>query len=190
MPQKPIRAPSLIALPVLALLVVGCMTTDEGGVPTDWVFDNRTDDVLTVVWEREFGERVELIELPAGKKFWIHVNDYGNPRQACDDGELVALGSGGQEVAPPPNNLRSMGPRAVIIAVSGQPVRSLASVGVHRTHHSHEQRDEGAAAVPVIEPSWETRGGVTSGRSSILLASVVRAILVKCGAPPKPGQRR
>ncbi len=99
MPQKPFRPPSLLALPVLALFVVGCMTTDEGGLPTDWVFDNRTDDVITVVWERDSGERVELIELPVGREFRVNVNQYGNPRETCGDGDLVALGPNGEEMA-------------------------------------------------------------------------------------------
>ena len=89
------------AVMLLAITVAAC-ATDLGGLPTDWMVINRTGQGLTILWERASGEVVELGDVGNGERLRVSVNEYGNPRTVCDDGELVAIGDDATEVARTP----------------------------------------------------------------------------------------
>lgn len=78
-------------------VVAGC-TTDERGLPTGRLFDNRTGVVVTVVWARESGERVTQATLQPGGTADVTMNKFGNPNEVCGDGDLVALDAAGREL--------------------------------------------------------------------------------------------
>lgn len=87
-------------LALAALLAAGTTAcgTDTNGLPTEWRFDNQTERPLTVVWERDSGERVELTTVEPGARGTVSVNRYGNPRYVCEEGEIAALDPDGVEI--------------------------------------------------------------------------------------------
>jgi hypothetical protein len=78
------------------VVVAGC-TTDER-MPTYRDFDNRTGQTVTVVWERGGGERVTHATLAPGETAYVTMNDFGDPRQVCGEGDEVALDLAGREL--------------------------------------------------------------------------------------------
>jgi hypothetical protein len=95
-----------LALTTLLMVVVAAScATDLGGLPTYWNFKNQTDEAIAIVWHRENGEQIMLVkEVSAGESASVNVNPYGNPREACGDGELVAVDPAGREIARSPTN--------------------------------------------------------------------------------------
>ena len=86
-----------LAAAFIAVLAAAC-GTDLNGLPTEWRFDNRTNGPVTIIWERQDGQRVELTTVAPGERGSVSVNQYGNPRYLCDDGEMVAIDRAGLEL--------------------------------------------------------------------------------------------
>ena len=83
---------------LIALSITGC-GTDTGGIPTYLTLDNRTGTDITVTWEREADDPVDHGRIPKGEKRTIDMNKFGNSRDYCGDGDLVALDTTGKEVS-------------------------------------------------------------------------------------------
>ena len=81
---------------VIAATIAGC--ADGDGLPTGRFFENRTGMDITVVWERGSGERTPQATIPAGETRTIGMNQFGKPRNVCDDGDVVILGPSGDEL--------------------------------------------------------------------------------------------
>ena len=82
---------------VIAAIATAC-GTDTNGLPTDWRFDNRTNGPVTIIWERDDGQSVELTTVAPGERGSVSVNKFGNPRYVCDDGEMAAIDRAGVEL--------------------------------------------------------------------------------------------
>jgi heat shock protein HslJ len=82
----------------MVLFLAAC-GTDRGGIPTVLTLDNRTGTDITVIWEREADDPVEHGRIPNGEKRIVEMYPYGNSRDFCGDGDLVALDSTGREVS-------------------------------------------------------------------------------------------
>lgn len=88
---------------LIAVVLMGC-GSDLDGLPTYKHVENRTDEAITIVWQRETGEQIELVEVAAGESASVRFSGYGNSQYVCDDGELVAVNPAGGEVARSPTN--------------------------------------------------------------------------------------
>jgi hypothetical protein len=82
---------------LVAFVISGCADVD--GLPTVRVFNNLSGQDVTVVWVRKDGERVPQATIPAGETRTVGVNQFGNPKNACLDGDVVAIGPSGEELA-------------------------------------------------------------------------------------------
>jgi hypothetical protein len=94
------RATTLIPLLGLVLstvMLAGCLT-EVGGLPTYWNFQNRTETPITVTWDRENGERIQVVIIEPGGTRAVDIDKFGNSRDVCDDGELVFTDGFGVEV--------------------------------------------------------------------------------------------
>ena len=91
------RIIAVLGAALASIVVLAACATDRSACrPRD--FDNRTAPAVTVVWERAGGERVTLATLAAGGTSYVHVNEFGDPRDVCGDGDLVALDASGKEL--------------------------------------------------------------------------------------------
>jgi hypothetical protein len=82
---------------VVAFVLSSCADVD--GLPTVRAFNNQSGQDVTVVWVRKNGERVPQATIPAGETRTVGVNQFGDPKDACLDGDVVAIGTSGEELA-------------------------------------------------------------------------------------------
>jgi hypothetical protein len=86
-----------IAAFFVAFVISGCADVD--GLPTVRAFNNQSGQDVTVVWVRKNGERVPQATIPAGETRTVGVNQFGNPKDVCLDGDVVAIAPSGEELA-------------------------------------------------------------------------------------------
>jgi hypothetical protein len=74
---------------VIAFWVAGC-GSDLGGLPTTLNLENQTGIPITVIWVRKNAKPVNHGRIANGEALQVNMNQFGNPKDVCLDGQLVA----------------------------------------------------------------------------------------------------
>ena len=69
------RIIAVLGAALASIVVLAACTSDRNGLPTYRDFDNRTGVAVTVVWERNDGERVTQASLEWGGVSSVHMNE-------------------------------------------------------------------------------------------------------------------
>ena len=79
----------------IAFWVLGC-GSDLGGLPITLNLENQTGIPVTVIWVREGADPVNHGRIGNGETRQVDMNQFGDPRSVCSDGQLVVYDDGGR----------------------------------------------------------------------------------------------
>ena len=79
----------LLGLAAATALWFGGCGSDLGGLPTTLILENETGSPVTVIWVREGADPVNHGRIANGETRRVDMNQFGNTRNVCSDGQLV-----------------------------------------------------------------------------------------------------